>query len=169
MSATIIFSALKLGKTIAEYTGLIESVGANVTKLVHAPFKSAMANLKDAAMASEANREFYIREALKEFTTACQLEENENLVSAILGKAMCQHLLKDYLNRDMTIKQIDNVELTLPEKTKAIARGALRRGFGANFVVSAILDAVSSDGRLNSRKNEFAQFKTKALSVKYTD
>ena len=92
MTPAVIFGTLNMATSIAGYFGLIESVGGNVTKLLHAPFKSAISNLNAALSASDKNVDFYIRQALIEFNQACSLEDNENLISALIGKAMGQHL-----------------------------------------------------------------------------
>lgn len=76
--------------------------------------------------ATDENVDFYIRQALIEFNNACSLESNENFISAHIGKAMCQHLLRDYRNRDLTMDDIKNIELTLSEKTKAILKTAFK-------------------------------------------
>lgn len=179
MSPAVIFESINFATSIAAYFGLIESVGGNVQKLLHAPFRSAVNNLRAALNSSTSNTEFYIRQALVEFNQACCLEENENLISAYIGKAMCQHLLGDSVNRDLTMSCIDNVELTLSEKTKTVAKNAFdSTGVGGLTLAAKILgrrfkgnnsfdfDDYFSERNLSLRIEKFNAYKQLALATK---
>lgn len=127
MTPAVIFGSLNMASSIAAYLGLIDNVSSNVQKLVHAPFKSAISNLKSASTSSNStNSQIYIRQALIEFNQATALEDNENLISALIVKAMCQHLLGDYANRDMTLSSIKDVNLSRSEKAKAVSKTVLK-------------------------------------------
>jgi|GEM_PF-5109249 hypothetical protein len=168
MTPAVIFGSINLAQSIAGYMGLIESVGGNVQKLLHAPFKSAVNNLNAALSSNAANTDFYIRQALVEFNQACSLEENENLISSFIGKAMCQHLLGDTVNRDITMSKIKNVELTLSEKTKSASKTALKySGFGNMYRLYKLLkgeNPYTNDYALRLKK--FEEYKQLALATK---
>lgn len=168
MTPAVIFGALNMATSVAAYFGLIESVGGNIKKLLHAPFNSAINNLKSALCATDENVEFYIRQALVEFNNACSLESNENLISAHIGKAMCQHLLKDYLNRDKTMANIKDVELTLSEKTKAVSKTAIKfTGPGNLYSLYKALKGESvSLSDYQDRIKSFNDYKQLALATK---
>lgn len=157
-----------MATSVAAYFGLIESVGGNVKKLLHGPFNSAINNLKSALCATDENVEFYIRQALIEFNNACSLESNENLISAHIGKAMCQHLLRDYLNRDLTMENIKTIELSLSEKTKAVSKTALKfTGPGQLYCMYKLFRGrpeTLSD--YQEREKSFNEYKQLALATK---
>ena len=167
MTPAVIFGAINMATSVAAYFGLIESVGGNVKKLLHAPFNSAISNLKAALCATDENVEFYIRQALVEFNNACSLEENENLISAHIGKAMCQHLLKDYRNRDLSMANIKNVELTLSEKTKAVSKTASKVVVFGQFyyLYKAIKGEPVSYSDYQDRVEAFNKYKQLALAT----
>ena len=127
MTPAVIFGRINMATSIAAYFGLIESVGGNVQKLLHQAFKSAIQNLEYAQTASsDINRLDYIKTAKERFIDAISVEENENLISSYVGLAMCQHLMGDIENRDITIQSINDVKLTLSEKTKAVSKTAFK-------------------------------------------
>ncbi len=122
MTPAVIFGSINMATSIAAYFGLIESVGGNVQKLLHQAFKSAIQNLEYAQTASsDINRLDYIKTAKERFIDAISVEENENLISSYVGLAMCQHLMGD-----ITIQSINDVKLTLSEKTKAVSKTAFK-------------------------------------------
>lgn len=96
------------------------------------------------------------------------MESNENLISAHIGKAMCQHLLRDYLNRDMTMGNIKNIELTLSEKTKAVSKTALKfTGPGQLYSMYKILKGETETlSDYQERVKSFNEYKQLALATK---
>lgn len=107
---------------IAEYFGLIEGVNTNVTKLLHQAFNSAKANLEYARNATGQNQIDYIKQARVEFNQAVAVEENENKILALVGLAMCQYLLGETFNANVTFEKICSVSLTRAEKNRYLAR-----------------------------------------------
>lgn len=103
---------------IAEYFGLIEGVDTKVTKLLHQAFNSAKANLEYARNATGQNQIDYIKQARVEFIQAVAVEENENKILALVGLAMCQYLLGETSNANVTFDKINDVTLTRAEKAK---------------------------------------------------
>lgn len=119
----VIFSAIRSTKTIASFIGLVESTDADISKLRHRDFNSAIENLKYAqscqTLESAAN---YIETARVRFIDSLSLEENENKIDAFVGLAMCQHLQGNDDLAVLTLKRIQaEVELTKREKNNAIA------------------------------------------------
>jgi hypothetical protein len=100
---------------IAEYFGLIEGVNTKVTKLLHQAFNSAKANLEYARNATGQNQIDYIKQARVEFNQAVAVEENENKILALVGLAMCQYLLGETSNANVTFDRINEVNLTKAE------------------------------------------------------
>lgn len=103
---------------IAEYFGLIEGVNTKVTKLLHQAFNSAKANLEYARNATGQNQIDYIKQARVEFNQAVAVEENENKILALTGLAMCQYLLGETFNANVTFDKIKDVVLTRAEVVK---------------------------------------------------
>lgn len=121
MDPITIFKAASIAKSIAAYLGVIDSVSADMKKLLHQSFKSALMNLKYAKDASNSTTcESYIKQAINEFIRAIAVEENENLVSAYLGLSMCQYKLGDFINAKTTLKKISSVNLSKTERAKVI-------------------------------------------------
>ena len=103
---------------IAEYFGLIEGVNTKVTKLLHQAFNSAKTNLEYARNTTGQNQIDYIKQARVEFNQAVAVEENENKILALVGLAMCQYLLGETSNANVTFDKINDVTLTRAEKAK---------------------------------------------------
>lgn len=170
MTPRVIFGGVNLAMSIAGYFGLIENVNNNVQKLLHQSFKSAISNLQASLNASEPEmKTFYIKQALVEFNAACSVEINENLISSLLGKAVCQHFLGDYINRDLTMEEIKNVNLSLSEKTKAISKTVLKQitGFGNFYNLYKCWkgeNPYTSD--YNERLDKFESYKQLVLATK---
>lgn len=134
----LIFSAVRSTKTIESFLGLVESTDANISKLRHRDFNSAIENLKYAqscqTLESAAS---YFETARVRFIDSLSLEENENKIDAFVGLAMCQHLQGNDNLAVLTLKRISTeVELTRSEKNKAIAYdiGLASLGFNPNTV-----------------------------------
>lgn len=122
MDPITIFKAASIAESIAAYLGVVDSVSADIKKLLHQSLKRALINLKYAKDASNSNTcESYIKQAINEFIRAIAVEENENLVSAYLGLSMCQYTLGDLINAKTTLKKISSVNLSKTERAKVIA------------------------------------------------
>lgn len=98
---------------------LEESVSADVKKLLHQSFESAINNLKSACD-SETPEECkeYLKRARDKFNDAIPVEENENKVASYLGLAVCQYLLGGVANSKITMEKIKDVELSEREGRK---------------------------------------------------
>ena len=114
---------LMAGTKIAEYFGLIDSVSVDVKKLLHKDFQSAITSLKYAMNASDfENQKINLMDARKSFIDATSVEDNENLVSALAGLAMCQFLLGDRANAQLTLSKIEDVQLSTSKKVEAYSK-----------------------------------------------
>lgn len=169
MTPAVIFASINMATSIAAYFGLIESVGCNVQKLLHQAFKSAIQNLEFAKTASsDQNRLDYIKTAKERFIDAISIEENENLISSYVGLAMCQHLMGDLTNRDITMQNIKDVQLTLSEKTKAVSKTAFKLT-GPGNIYSLYKIAKGENPYTNDyadRLAKFENYKQLALATK---
>ena len=101
MDPITIFKAASMAESIAAYFGVVDSVSADIKKLLHQPFKSALINLKYAKDASNSTTcENYIKQAINEFI---------------------QYTLGDFINAKTTLKKISSVNLSKTERAKVIA------------------------------------------------
>lgn len=167
-TAKIIFGAIHASASIAGYMGLIETVRGNVQKLLHQSFKSAIQNLEYAKTASDDNRLNYIRIAQEKFIDAITVEEDENLISALVGLAMCQHLLGDEINMTRTLSRIDGVKLSTTEKTKQIGKTCLKiLGFRHLYYAHSFAKGRNPfTGDYYERLSQFEEYKRLALAAK---
>ena len=168
MTPAVIFGVINLSNSIAGYLGLIENVGSNVKKLLHQSFKSAIQNIEYAKSANGQNQLDYIRRAKEQFIDAVSVEENENLISSLMGLAMCQYLLGDHFNSTKTIARIKDVNLTLSEKTKATSKIALKMMTmpGNLYVTYKLLRGENPYSDYTDRIAKFEEYKQLALATK---
>lgn len=151
---------------IADYFGLIEGVNTKVTKLLHQAFNSAKANLEYARNTTGQNQIDYIKQARVEFNQAIAVEENENKILALVGLAMCQYLLGETSNANVTFDRISSVSLTRAEKNRYLARkNAIRIAFllPYNVIIGDPLRPIL-DFSLSERKACFEAYKKETLN-----
>ena len=110
---------INVGTKIAEYFGFIEGIDTKVTKLLHQAFLSAKTNLECALDSSGQNQIDYIKQAKAEFIRAVAVEENENKIISLLGLSMCQSMLGDNANAQVTFNKINDVKLKLSDNIRA--------------------------------------------------
>lgn len=133
MNTNTIFATANVTKSIAAYLGLIDNISSDVKKLLHQAFKSAVLNLDYAKTSSGKMQLDYIQTAREKFTDAISVEENENLILSYVGLGMCQYHLGDIYNAKLTLKQINNIELTSTERIKCIGGKAWNAFLGWNL------------------------------------
>ena len=138
-------------------------MNTKVTKLLHQAFNSAKANLEYARNTTGQNQIDYIKQARVEFNQAVAVEENENKILALVGLAMCQYLLGETSNANVTFDRINEVNLTKAEI-----------GVVKSFIRSfkAICNATTDlEGNMlifeEDRIGEFESVKENALNLKY--
>ncbi len=167
MSMTIgaVIASMNVAKSIAAYFGLLDTVSSNVSSLVHQSFKSARMNLELARTSNNKwQSEEYVKEARNKFVEAIAVEQDENLVSAYAGLAMCQYLLGDKANARNTIAKIGEVKLSNPQIMKAGAKGFFKMYFPFGLIGN-ILGVYQG---ANERKQNFVKYKNKVyLEMKF--
>lgn len=157
METVLIFKSLTIVQSIAAYLGLIDSASADVKKLLHQSFLSAIRNLNYARNTTNpANLQDYIREAKNKFIESIAVEKDENLISSYIGLAMCQYALGDIQNAQSTLQEIGRVELSLSAKTRAAAFGGM---------IISPYNPVTAYYSWESRKECFEHYKRKAMQV----
>ena len=63
----------------------------------------------------------YLDYALRQFTSAKNVEDNENKIDAIVGLYLCRFLLGDENNLISLEEELNEVQLTMSEKAKSYA------------------------------------------------
>lgn len=168
MSYSDIFGNDNFERSIAGYLGLIRTVKSKVQKRQRQDFKSAIQNLEYAKTSSdESNRMDYLRTAKSKFIDAINVEENENLISAYVGLAMCQHLLKDEVNVEKTMKRIKDIKLSLSQKAMALAIDYSPLGYFRNIFLNSkvMVDPPLVHSEYNIRVANFEEYKQKVLAT----
>lgn len=171
METITIKSGLALGAKIAEYFGFIETVSTQVEKLIHQSLKSALENLKCAQIAEGEDKIDYIKRSKDKFIDAVTVEENENKVLSLCGLSMCQYLLGDDKNAEITKERIKDVELSKSEKTIEMAFDGVRYIAGCHpvaFVVRRIVSEITGQDYpsfLRIRTNELETIKNNAYKL----
>lgn len=94
---SVIFGSLNFVKSIANFTGLIESLDVKIDKLSKAEFNAGINSLGQSTF-SECERESLLREARVFFNKAISLEKDERLILSYLGLAICHFFLGDTNN-----------------------------------------------------------------------
>ena len=136
-----------LSKKCAEYFGLIDSVSADVKKLLHQSFQSAVSNLKYAMNApTKESAISYLNQAKNEFIRANAVEENENLVSSYVGLAMCQALLGERGNAATTVREMKRIQLSKGRRNRAIAADVASESGGMLFGIGVVARMVGRKG-----------------------
>ena len=120
-------------------------------KLIHQSLGSAIHNLECAKNTQGVLQADYVKQAQDEFIRAIQVEQNESLISAYVGLAMCQYLLNDKYNASKSLIQAKQVTLSKTE-----------------IVKYALLSSLPPIDLLSPRIYVFNNFKNKvdALSLK---
>lgn len=121
MDPITIFKAITVGQAIAAYFDFIETTSSDVKKLLHQSLGSAIHNLECAQNTSDILQSDYIKQAQDEFIRAIKVEQNESLISAYVGLAMCQYYRGDISNAAESLRQAKQVSLSKSEIVKKIA------------------------------------------------
>lgn len=156
---------INVGTKIAEYFGFIGGIDTKVTKLLHQAFLSAKTNLECALDSSGQNQIDYIKQAKAEFIRAVAVEENENKIISLLGLSMCQSMLGDNANAQITFNKINDVELTRAEKTKAKAVDVTPTFSLVGWLTRIFINVPMSTPYYEIRIQKFAEVKEGALAI----
>ncbi|MBO1350207.1 MAG: hypothetical protein EBE86_023810 [Hormoscilla sp. GUM202] len=99
----VIIGAFNAAKSIAEYFGLIESLGTKVDKLISVELDAAFRTLKQSQISLN-EQQTLLREARASFNKAICLEkDDERLVIAYIGLSLCHYQLGDIANAKNTL------------------------------------------------------------------
>ena len=131
MEPIAIFKAISVAQAIAAYFGLIESTSGNVKKLLNQSLKSAVYNLECAKNAQGSAQLEYVKQAQNEFIRAIAVEQNESLISAYVGLAMCQFHRGDKINAADSLKRA-KTGAAVKNRNCKICSNELDRSWGFN-------------------------------------
>lgn len=136
MSTTIgiAVTAARAVSMMSSYFGLIETTASDVSKLKHHYLKNGQDYLKRALECTkiiqekgdhkqqevnDENIRVYLTNALNEFISAKNVEENENKIDALVGVCLCLYLIGDKDGAMKMKKELESVELSRSERVKA--------------------------------------------------
>ena len=110
MEPSVIFGSLKLARSIAEFAGLIETIGTKIDRLANAEFEAGFRALEQAAISSS-EKDSLLREARYRFNKAISLEKEERLFLCHVGIAICHKQLGDLPNFKVSLSEACNVKI----------------------------------------------------------
>jgi hypothetical protein len=106
------FAMARLGKDLAGYLGLFETLDIKVDKLASSEFESGIRALEQASK-SDKEKESLLRDARSRFNKSISLEKNEKLIMAYFGLGLCHYYLGDIENCNASFLSIKEVGLDL--------------------------------------------------------
>lgn len=122
MDIHLIFSSIKAAEAIASYFGIIESQSSKMNTLLQSDLNAARRYLSQAE--NTVDNHDLINDARRSFTNAIPKERGLRKVEALLGLALCQHLLSQKENSLISLHEINQInpisELNL--RTKSFAK-----------------------------------------------
>lgn len=104
-----ILSGVGLAKEIAGFLGLIETLNVKIDRLSKSELEAAIRSLEQANN-SKNEKESLLREARNRFNKAISLENNEKLILAYIGLAICHQNLMDKDNFIEALRAVDKVK-----------------------------------------------------------
>jgi len=110
MEPSVIFGTLKLARSIAEFSGLIETIGTKIDRLANAEFEAGFRALEQASISSS-EKDSLLREARNRFNKAISLEKEERLFLCHVGLAICHKELEDHSNFKLSLLQACEVQI----------------------------------------------------------
>lgn len=154
-----ILAGVGLAKEIAGYLGLIETLNVKIDRLAKSELEAAIRSLKQANN-SKNEKESLLREARNRFNKAISLEDNERLVLAYIGLAICHKNLKDRSNFIEALRAVNSVKFKGESKYIAgsIAENMVGYGLWKLALGKSPFDSISME-MLASRKSNFEEVK----------
>ena len=149
----LIFEAANFAKSVAEFTGLIESLESKVDKLIQSELTAGLKNLEQA-MYSTNQQVSLLQEARNCFNKATGLEKGYRQGVAYLGLAVCHYHLKDTANYQKTLEELLTVNaemstalaaLTVAAEVNKVTRDVII--FGIFGIVKLAKDIISDDDK----------------------
>jgi hypothetical protein len=147
----LIFEAANVAKSVAEFTGLIESLESKVDKLIQSELTAGLRNLEQA-MYSTNQQVSLLQEARNCFNRAAGLEKGYRQGVAYLGLAVCHYHLKDTANYQKTLEDLLTVNaemntaltvLTVADEVDEVTSPML----GLFGLVKLAKDIISDEGK----------------------
>ena len=156
-----IFFCVKLSNTIQEYTGLIETVGIKLDKLIGSEFEAGIRALQQAKK-SENEKNYLLREARNRFNKAISIESDIRLALSCIGLSVCHQLLGDNDNHKDALLLLLDIEksgykvsdISLSD-TEGLTRSSRLMILGAFFPWGLLIEAGSATKKENVRRNNF--------------
>ena len=110
MNPSIIFNSLKLARSIAEFSGLIETIGTKIDRLANAEFEAGFRALEQASVSSS-EKDSLLREARYRFNKAISFEKEERLFLCHVGLAICHKELADQSNFKISLLRACEIQI----------------------------------------------------------
>ena len=110
MEPSIIFGSLKLIRSIAEFSGLVETIDTKIDRLANAEFEAGFRALEQAAISSS-EKDSLLREARYRFNKAISFEKEERLFLCHVGLAICHKELADHSNFKISLLQACEIQI----------------------------------------------------------
>lgn len=136
MEPSVIFGSLKLARSIAEFAGLIETLGTKIDRLANAEFEAGFRALEQAAISSS-EKDSLLREARYRFNKAISLEKEERLFLCHVGLAICHKELGDQANFKVSLSEACKVPIATRSTTSALL-GIVATAIGGHSLGMAI-------------------------------
>lgn len=158
MDLGIIFGSVKLSNIVLRYTGIIESsLNVKLDKLMNSELDAGIRALQQAST-SENEQVYLLREARSNFNKAISLENDERLVSAYLGLAICHHCLGDKINCNNTLRGIYKIRFDFGNLNSLMMEGISYTRGGLFF--HAIKGKSFKDTMIDIREEELNKLKS---------
>lgn len=111
------------------------------------------------------DQEEYIRQVMVEFIKATAVEDNENLISSYLGLSLCQFLLGDYTNAQISFDKISKIELRRSEKVKSTV--AFYAVICVGSCVGGQLDTTAKMAEKLLKREKIEEYKQKIMELRF--
>ena len=159
----LIFGALGVAKSVAEFAGILDSVESKIDRLVQSELSAGLRALEQAGHANSEEVSL-LREARGCFNKAVGLETGYRRVVALLGLSLCHHWLGEMPNSKKSLEELLEIN---PVTTLKLAIAAGRSEF-REYSPLTMLNQMKQRVRAgNESSREFADFWRKHPLVKY--
>ena len=102
----LMFECAAASKSIAQFFGLVDDMEeTQIQRLLECELRAGLDTLKQARISSS-EQQYLLREARSNLNKAVHLEKGLNKVIALLGLALCHHLLGDQNNSQCALKEL---------------------------------------------------------------
>jgi hypothetical protein len=115
IDVALIFTALGVAKSMAEFAGILDSLEAKVDRLIQSELNAGLRAIEQVAHATT-EQVSLLREARGCFNKAISLEMGYRRVVALLGLSLCHHWLDDKPNCTRVLEEILEIDPVEPLK-----------------------------------------------------